>query len=372
MSVTPAGVGFERFSAWQARAVLAVAAATAIFFVAITLSPLASGFADAPDRGVSDIELYRAEVVRIEHGESYYDAAAAELTARGYPTRSVFNWRMPLPVWALGKLPNPAFGRVMLCILALAGSVLGAQLIARERGLRHGVHCGLWLIGGLLPCFLDKLYVMHELWAGVLILLSVLAYGMKRPAWGAGFGLAALAVRELAAPYCALCFVLAVIERRRKEASFWLVGGAVYALAYGLHVMQVLPRIPPDAHAHSNGWLCFGGAAFVISIVQMNGFLLLLPQWISGVVLAAAMLGFAGWNSAAGRRAGLAASLYLGLFAIVGQPFNQYWGSLVAPLLCLGIGQAPDALTTLWRRAIRPRQPEALARNARFIVDVPR
>jgi hypothetical protein len=84
------------------------------------------------------------------------------------------------------------------------------------------------------------------------------------------------------------------------------------------------------------------------------------------------MLGFAGWNSAAGRRAGLAASLYLGLFAIVGQPFNQYWGSLVAPLLCLGIAQAPDALTTLWRRAIRPHQPEALARSARFIVDVPR
>jgi hypothetical protein len=333
--------------------VLAVAATAAIFFVAITLSPLASGFADAPDRGASDIELYSGEAARIQRGESYYDAAATELTARGYPTRSVFNWRMPLPVWLLGNLPDPAIGRVLLSILAISGIVLGSQLMAQERGLRQGVTCGLWLIGGLLPCFLDKLYVMHELWAGAFILLSVLAYGMKRPWWGAALGLAALAIRELAAPYCVLCFVFAIVERRRKEVWFWLIAGVSYAIVFGLHVMQVVPRIAPDARAHTDGWLCFGGAAFVISIVQMNGFLLLLPQWMSGVVLAAAMLGFAGWNSTAGRRAGLAASLYLGLFAVIGQPFNQYWGSLIAPLVCLGIAVAPDALTTLWRCARR-------------------
>jgi hypothetical protein len=353
MAATPIACGFGRFLPWQARAVLAIAAVAAIFFVAITLSPLASGFADAPDRGASDIELYRAEVARIQRGESYYDAASTELTARGYPTRSVFNWRMPLPVWLLGKLPGPAVGRVLLSILALAGIVVGSQLMARECGLRHGVICGLWLIGGLLPCFLDKLYVMHELWAGAFILLSVLAYGMKRPGWGAALAIAPLAIRELAAPYCVLCFVFAVVERRRKEVWFWLIAGVIYTIAFGLHAMQVVPRIAPDARAHNDGWLCFGGAAFVISIVQMNGFLLLLPQWVSGVVLAAAMLGFAGWNSAAGRRAGFAASLYLGLFAVIGQPFNQYWGSLIAPLVCLGIAAAPDALATLWRCARR-------------------
>jgi len=353
MPLTPDVIGFERLSPWQARAVLLVAAAAAIFFAAITLSPWASGFADAPDRGANDIDLYRAEMARVQRGESYYDAAAVELGARGYPTRSVFNWRMPLPVWLLGKLPDPIFGRAVLSLLALAGIVCGSHLIARERGLRYGVFCGLWLIGGLLPCFLDSLYVMHELWAGALILLSVLAYGLKRPAWGAALGLSALAVRELAAPYCVLCFVLAIVERRRKEVWFWLIAAALYAVAYGLHMTQVLPRIATDARAHTDGWLCFGGAAFVISIVQMNGFLLLLPQWISAMMLAAAMLGFASWNSAAGRRAGLAASHYLALFAIVGQPFNQYWGSLIAPLLCLGIAQAPDALTTLWRQSVR-------------------
>jgi hypothetical protein len=359
MAADVAAGGFERLTPRGARLVLGATAAVTLFFIAITLSPLASGFADAPDRGASDIELYRAEVARVHQGEGYYDSAAAELAARGYPTRSVFNWRTPLPVWLLGILPDPGVGRTLLSLLALSGIAIATHFVARDRGLRRGMLCGLWLVGAMLPCFLDKLYVMHELWAGVLILLSVLAYGANRPAWGAATGFAALAFRELAAPYCALCLVLAIVERRRKEVWFWLIAAAFYGLGYSLHILHVLPRIPPDARAHGEGWLRMGGAAFVISIAQMNAFLLLLPQWITALFLAAAMLGFAGWNAPWGRRAGLAASLYLAMFAVVGQPFNQYWGSLVAPLLCLGIAQAPDALTTLWRRAVTAQQSAA-------------
>src|SRR5437868_14218162 len=114
MAAVPTRGGFERFTPGQARLVLAAFVAAALFFVAIALSPLASGFANAPDRGASDVQLYQAEVARIQRGEGYYDAAAAELAGRGYPTRSVFNWRTPLPVWLLGNLPDPEFGRVLL------------------------------------------------------------------------------------------------------------------------------------------------------------------------------------------------------------------------------------------------------------------
>ncbi|HEV3418335.1 MAG TPA: hypothetical protein VG056_16035 [Pirellulales bacterium] len=351
MAGTPLTCGFERLTPRQARAVLAVATVVTLFFVAISLSPLASGFADAPSRGASDIELYKAEVARIHGGEGYYDAAAMELTARGYPTRSVFNWRPPLPVWLLGVLPDPQIGRWVLGMLALGGVLLATQFVARDQGVRRGLMCGLWMTGALLPCFLDSLYVMHELWAGALILLSILAYGAKRPAWGAAAGFVALLFRELAAPYCGLCFVLAIRERRWKEIYFWLIAGAVYGIGYVAHILEVLPRIAPDARAHAEGWLCLGGTPFVISLAQMNAFLLLLPQWVTAIFLAMALLGFAGWTAPWGRRAALATSLYLALFAAIGQPFNQYWGAMVAPLLCLGIAQAPEALTTLWRRA---------------------
>ena len=87
--------GQEPVSMWHARVALGVALLAAMLGVAVTLSPLRSGFADAPSRGAGDVELYHAEAARVRAGESYYSAAETELRARGYPMQSIFNWRMP-------------------------------------------------------------------------------------------------------------------------------------------------------------------------------------------------------------------------------------------------------------------------------------
>ncbi len=349
--------GFERLSPRAARIVLAVCAALALFFVGVTLSPLASGFADSREPRPSDLVLYRAEMERIEAGQSYYDAAAAELTSRGYPTQSVFNWRTPLLISSLGRLPNPAIARALLAALAGFTLLLAVHCLARDGQTGRALLCGLLLVGGLLPCALAGLYVTHELWAGVLILLSISAYALKRPGWGLAAGVAALAIRELAAPYCVLCFVFAVAQRRRGEAIAWLFAAAGYAVAFAFHVAAVRADTLPGVAMDAGHWFRFGGAGFVISLAQMNGVLLLLPQWITAIYLALALLGFAGWQSNWGKRAAWTAILYLGVFAIVGQPVNQYWGSLLAPVLCLGAAQAPSALATLWRTAFHVAEP---------------
>jgi hypothetical protein len=343
--------GFQRLSPVAARRVLAVTIAATLLFIGIAISPFASGFADKPLKRPGDIALYHAIVDRIHAGENYYDAAAAELPERGFPTKSVFNWRTPLPLWLLGALPTPMVGRVLLALMALAMLLGSCHLLARDGQIGRGILCGLLMAGTVLPCMLDDLYVLHELWAGVLMALSVVAYGMRRIGWGVALGFAALVVRELAAPYCVVCCLMAVGERRWREVTAWCAAAVLYGLWYGAHVMQVLPHIGPNAIAHSDGWIRLGGAAFVVSIVQMNAYLLQLPQWITGIYLSLALLGFAGWTAPWGRRAGLTAAVYLGGFAIVGNPFNQYWGSLIAPLLCLGVAQAPAALADLWQRA---------------------
>ncbi len=343
--------GFCRLSPGAARGVLVAALLATLLFVGIAISRFATGFADRPLRRPGDIALYHAIVARIHHGESYYDAAAKELPSRGYPTRSVFNWRTPLPAWFLGALPTPLIGRVLLALLALAMPLAAIHLLARDGQIGRGILCGLLMVGAVLPCVLDELYVMHELWAGVLITLSVLAYGLRRSGWGIALGFAALLVRELAAPYCVVCCLMAVSQRRWREVAAWAAAAVVYAIWYAAHIAQVLPRIGPNALAHSDGWIRFGGTAFVVSITQVNAYLLQLPQWVSGIYLALAMLGFAGWTKPWGQRAGLTAAVYLGGFAIVGNPFNQYWGALIAPLLCLGVAQAPAALRDLFRRA---------------------
>jgi hypothetical protein len=55
-----------------------------------------------------------------------------------------------------------------------------------------------------------------------------------------------------------------------------------------------------------------------------------------------------------GTRIGLTVCLFLIAFAAVGQSFNQYWGALVAPLLCFGVVRFPMSLVDLCRAAHKP------------------
>jgi hypothetical protein len=342
---------FARLSPSTARGVLAITVAVMVSFVAISLSPLAGGFATNKPMGPGDVHLYIAEIQRIANGENYYEAASEELHARGYPTLSIFNWRTPLPMWLIGKLPSETMGRLLIGALAVLLLALAMAVIVREGSTVRGLICGLLMSGALLPGWLEQIYVMPEVWAGILIALSICAYGLRRPGWGVVFGLFAVVVRELAAPYCVICLVLALGERRWRELLAWSIGLAAYLAFYAWHAHHVLSLMEAGDHAHPNGWLQFGGAPFVIAVSQMNAYLLLLPQWVSAIYLPLAMLGFAGWNTATGVRAGLTASAFVILFAFIGQPFNQYWGSMVAPLLTLGVAQAPIAIADLIRRS---------------------
>jgi hypothetical protein len=338
----------------QARLMLLLLAATTMFFIAITFSPLASGFADAPGRGPGDIALYRAEVARMQGGYGYYAAAEAELRARGYPTRSIFNWRMPLPMWLIVALPSVAFAKAVLGLLALTLVWMAFGMLADEGSLGEGLLGVVLLSGALLPCVLGDLLVMPTLWSGVLIALSVVCFGTGYRAWGVVAGVAALWFRELAAPYVVVCLVLTLHERRGRELAGWAAGLAGYVVFLFLHVSQVLPRISPDETAHAVGWIQFGGAGFLISTVQMNAYLLLLPQWVTAAYLGATLLGCAEWRSATGTRIGLTVAAYTLAFSIVGHDFNQYWGSMTAPLFCLAASRAPRSLAALWRAAFRP------------------
>ncbi|HEX4143644.1 MAG TPA: hypothetical protein VHY91_08935 [Pirellulales bacterium] len=335
---------------WHARTVLAVAATTALMLVAVTFSPLRSGFADAPSRGAGDIELYQAEAVRIAAGDSYYAAVEGELRERGYPMQSVFNWRTPLPVWLVAVLPQ---GWAQGLLVALAGAMwlLGLGLLAREFG-RLGILAGMATISGaVLPCLLGEVFIMPEVWAGVLIGLSAAAYGTERNRLGCVAALAALLVRELAAPWCLVCLLFDVRARGRRAAAVWVAGFAIYAALYALHLGQVLPRIAPSDIAQGQGWVRFGGAGFLISTVQMNIWLLLAPQWLAALYLAAALLGAAGWSSPAGKRIAWGVVLYAVAFSVAGQAINQYWGSLTAPLFALAVAAAPAGVVRLWRAA---------------------
>jgi hypothetical protein len=345
----------------RARIMLALFIAASALFVGVSLSPLRSGFADAPGRGPSDIALYQAEIDRMRGGETYYAAAAEELRSRGYPTRSIFNWRTPLPMWLIARLPSAVLAQGALSLAAATVIFLAYGLITKEDGAPSGLLAVVLLLGALLPLLIDNLFLMTEFWSGILIALSALAYGNDRQKLGTLSGIAALLIRELALPYCVLCVMYAVKDRRKNELLTWGAGFAAYAVFYAFHLNQVLPLLRQEGVAQAHSWVQFGGAAFVVAVAQMNVWLLLLPQWVTAIYLSAALLGFATWTSPAGQRIALTAILYLALFSIVGQAINQYWGSMIAPLLCLGAARFPTSLATLLRSACRVARPASTA-----------
>jgi len=344
--------GFQRLSPGYARAVLLAFALFAAFCLAVALGSRHDWNGEA-HVGPSDIDLYRAVVARVHAGQAYHDANFAERIARGYPTRSVFNCRMPLPFWLLAQLPDPAWGKWLIVLLALVSAgVLFRAILGDDAGHPgRAFGCLLLVSGPLMLCGLGEIYLMPVLWSGVLIALSLGLYGLDRPYAAAAAGVAALLVRELALPYCLLAAVLAWRERRPRELILWTVGLAAWLAFFAWHYQEVLRRIPPDATAHAEGWVRFGGAAFVLSTVRMNAFLLVSPPWVAAIYLAVAMFGLAGWSSRLGTRVGLTVSLYVAGFAVVGLPVNAYWGLMIAPLVALGAARSVVAIRECGQRA---------------------
>jgi hypothetical protein len=207
------------------------------------------------------------------------------------------------------------------------------------------------LVGALLPAFLGVGYLLPDVWAATLIALCLCAYGIRRPALGVAAGIAALFAREQAGLCCLIGLVLAARRRAWIEVFTWSTGLAAYGLYFAWHAWTVSGLIGEHELAHREGWIQLAGAPFVIAACQMNCLLLMLPQWVTCIYFPLAMLGFTAWRTEFGERAGLVAAWYLIAFAIVGQPFNQYWGVLIAPVLALGFARSPAAVKDLWHAA---------------------
>lgn len=358
MGTSYGSTGFSRFTPAQARGVLLAIAVAAVAAVGVTFSPLSRDNFVADRQSHGDVALYRAEVDRVRAGEGYYQAAAAELHARGYPTRSLFNWRTPLPMWLIGVLPA-GWGKALLGGLSLLLLGLAYESVAREdeaaghRGISwKAIVTALLLTGPLLFTVLGDLHVMPVLWAGVLIAISICCFGLGHWRWGVTVGIAAAFFRELALPYALASALWAYWQRDWRQIRWWLAGMVAWAAFFAWHYASVQGWIQPGDRAHAESWVQFGGAGFLIATTQMNAYLILLPQWVTALFLVAALVGFASWNSPWGLHATGAALVFAVSFAAVGQEFNQYWGSLAAPLWCLGAARAPWAFRDLVRAAM--------------------
>jgi hypothetical protein len=322
--------------------------------------PRASTGVPSPEGG-KDLVAYRRIVERVHDGDGYYTAAGEELRAGGYCTSAVFNWRLPTYAWFMGALPRPEWGQAILGILALLAISLAYTSECKEARVHRALAVVVCMIGAFLWCVDGDAYFAQELWAGVLIALSIAAYANGLRVVGIAAGLGALFFRELAGVYVLVCCWAAWCERRSMQRAAgwellsWAAGLAVFGIFFWWHATQVQLHQSGAEIAETDGWIQFGGPAFVVRTSQMNAWLFRLPGWLAVLYLTASLWGLSTWSGAGARRGIPAVLLYLAAFLVVGKQFNAYWGLLYVAILPFGLVRSLAAIRSLWAAHPRPR-----------------
>lgn len=359
---------WDRFAHWARLPARLLLAVLVLLVIAAALVPINAGPSTVKTRNFvevlvdadggparkrdDDLALYDRAIARISRGEHYYDFIVEEQRKANYPVRPGLAVRLPTLAYLDAWLGVP--GQIGAAILLLAAvTVAWWRRLGEEPGaLRYRrLAMAVLLLGASLGLNRD-FFVLHELWAGMLLALS---FGLHRPGkFTASLLVAALAlaIREHALPFVLLMAAMAWWRGDRREALDWGLLVAVFLAALAVHLRiiasQTLPSDPLSA-----SWLELRGLSGWLSNVVLSSNLRFLPHWLAGPAVVLAIAGWAGWRSAAGT---FGALLYLGYgaaFMIAGRGDNFYWGFMVAPALFVGLVFAPMALKSLWRASAR-------------------
>lgn len=342
---------FRDWPAWLARSVLAGTLALIAFGLLLSANPISLARYTV-DPTVSDTALYKAVAARVSQGEGYYEAAFAEHRARGYPLKPFVTVRLPTLAWINAALgPTLAFGALQLLVVA---TIVVSCLRLRESfsTYRGQIGAGFCVVFGAAVLADPLLVVWHEVWAALLIALSLACRGTKHYAASVLLGVAAACIRELALPFLAVMAVMAVLDQRRSEALAWLVGLLVAVAGIAVHAMGVSLQVL-DGDKASQGWASFGGWKLTLTMIQDSSLLTWLHLSITAILVPLALLGWAAWKGPTGTRGFLLVAGYCCGFMMLGRENNTYWGVMLAPIVFIGLAFVPAALVDLVRAARR-------------------
>ena len=355
---------FAGWDRWPARILLLVVAALLVLAAIAPLSASLDGkpsevpslIGDGTPNGQTeserddDLACYGRVIERIGHGENYYDFIVEEQRARDYPVRPGLAVRLPTLAWIYASLGEPAMIALAIALLFACIWAWWNRLGEEPGGVRFRLlGTALMAMGGSLGLN-RSFFVLHELWAGMLI---ALAFGLHRPGrWGAALFVAALALalRELVLPFVLLMAAMAAWRKDWREATAWIMLVAVFAAIMAWHLSLIAAQEVPSDPVGPD-WLVLRGLSGWLGNIVLSSNLRLLPHELASPVVILMALGWAGWKSSAGTTGTL---LYLGYglaFMLAGRANNFYWGAVVAPAMFIGLAFLPMALPSLVRAA---------------------
>jgi hypothetical protein len=303
--------------------------------------------------GNEDLLLYNHIVTRVAAGDNYYRAAAEELRAGNYPLKPFVAFRLPTLALVAAWLGQPALQVLQYLMFAAMVAAWWVRFDGAFTDNGRRLTAAMLAAAGVAVALSGKYLLLHEVWAGTLIALSLALHRPGRWGWSVATAALALAIRELALPFVLLMGTFALFRRGWREAAVWAAVILLFALAMSWHAGEVAKMVLPSDPA-SPGWATLGGWAGLLRTFHLTGPLRWAPMEVGAIAIVLALFGWASWKS----QTGLAASLmYLGYglsFMLFGRANNFYWGLMVTPAFLIGLAFLPQALTDL-TAAVRAR-----------------
>ena len=288
----------SRFAGLSPRNAGAVLAALAVVLLATLLvfatpvPPAArDGGAPRPD-DQADLMLYETIVENVRHGGNYYAVTADAMRSGNYPLKPFVNVRLPTLARVQAAVPHGIVVALLYLLTAAVALAWYARLAPAFARPPPRIVAMALLAGGLMVFVQRDLIAFHEIWAGLFIALSLAVY--RPDAWlpSVAFGLAAALIRETAGLYLVLMAILAIAGGERREATGWLVAGAILTLVLAAHAQAVAAVVRP-LDPTSPGWSGQLGFGFFVRTMTLSTALALAPLWLAAPLVGLALFGWA-------------------------------------------------------------------------------
>lgn len=352
--------GWDRYAHWRrGPAAVLLAVLLALMLLAAFARPTASmdgtpaeqapaATTDSRHRRDDDLALYDRIIARVASGENYYTAAMTEQRAGDYPVRPGLAVRLPTLALIHAAIGEDVLQAIAILLLGATGWAWWRRFSDEPGGARYRIYAAaLVVLGG--STVLNRYYfVLHEIWTGMLIALSLGLHRPGRYGWALAVAALALALREHALPYVLLMGAMALWRRDWREGAAWAVLTAIFAIGFVLHLQAVAALVTP-ADPQGPPWLVMDGMRGWLSKTVLASNLRFLPHWIAGPLAVAMVFGWSGWRSPAGTTATFLLLGYALAFMLAGRANNFYWGAVIAPMMFLGLAWIPMATASLIR-----------------------
>ena len=351
----------SRFAGTKRRSARLVLAGLALLILASLSAIAAPGPAAVSQNPAStvssqtDLLLYESIIAGVRGGGDYYSVAAQAQRSGGYPVRPFVTMRLPTLAVVLAALPR-TLAILMLYLLCMA--VLAAWYVRLggifARPPPRVIALALVGCGGMIFLRADLL-AFHEIWAGLLVALSLAMWRDDRWVEAVAIGACAMLIRETAALYAIVMALCALAGGHRREAMGWAVALALLGVAVTAHYVAwsaiILPNDPVGP-----GWSGLLGFGFFVKALTLTTALTVLPEWLAAPIIGFSLFGWLAWRDPAATRLLAVLSAYALLISLFCRTDTSYWVLLVAPVSLVGLAFIPDALRDLYVAALDSRR----------------